>query len=92
MRVSDKLTLIDKIGRELQARFGYGESDAFFWLNTRSLRRKMLRSYSEFRSDARTLAWNVSAHPRAHSRMAEFKLALPVQRPCCGRCPLSYRP
>ena len=29
MRVSDKLTLIDKIGRELQARFGYGEIDAF---------------------------------------------------------------
>ena len=29
MRVSEKLALIDKIGRELQSRFGYGEIDAF---------------------------------------------------------------
>ena len=29
MRVSDKLALIDKIGRELQAKFGYSEIDAF---------------------------------------------------------------
>jgi hypothetical protein len=29
MRVSDKLTLIDKIGRALQAKFSYGEIDAF---------------------------------------------------------------
>ncbi len=30
MRVSDKLALIDKIGRELQSRFSYSEIDAFF--------------------------------------------------------------
>ena len=29
MRVTDKLNLIDKIGRALQARFSYGEIDAF---------------------------------------------------------------
>lgn len=29
MRVSEKLALIDKIGRELQSRFSYGEIDAF---------------------------------------------------------------
>lgn len=29
MRVSDKLTLIDKLGRELQARSGYNEIDMF---------------------------------------------------------------
>ena len=29
LRVSDKLALIDKIGRELQSRFGYAEIDAF---------------------------------------------------------------
>lgn len=30
MRVSEKLALIDKIGRELQGRFSYSEIDAFF--------------------------------------------------------------
>jgi hypothetical protein len=30
MRVSDKLILIDKIGRALQAKFGYAEIDVFF--------------------------------------------------------------
>lgn len=30
LRVSDKLALIDKIGRELQSRFSYSEIDAFF--------------------------------------------------------------
>jgi hypothetical protein len=29
MRVSDKLALIDKVGRALQAKFGYAEIDAF---------------------------------------------------------------
>jgi len=29
VRISEKLALIDKIGRELQSRFGYGEIDAF---------------------------------------------------------------
>lgn len=29
MRVSEKLALIDRIGRELQSRFGYVEIDAF---------------------------------------------------------------
>lgn len=30
MRISEKLALMDKIGRELQSRFGYAEIDAFF--------------------------------------------------------------
>jgi len=30
VRISEKLALIDKIGRELQSRFGYAEIDAFF--------------------------------------------------------------
>ena len=29
MRVTEKLELIDKVGRELQRRFGYSEIDAF---------------------------------------------------------------
>jgi hypothetical protein len=29
MRISDKLLLLDKIGRELQSRFGYDEINAF---------------------------------------------------------------